>query len=84
MGEGVKTLKGYIDSDCDIPLCFRSREAVVDRGRLTLYTLMEKPKEGDPYLNIRPLTEPNPLDESCEPVQVLVRQHLEDEVVDKI
>lgn len=82
MRNKIKKLRDYIDSNYDDPLCFQSAVALTKRGRLNFYTLMEKPEQGNPYLHIRPLEEPDPFDKTHEPVRVFVKHHLDDKVVE--
>ena len=77
MGE-VRTVRDYLYSDVEISPCFES-PVKINGGGCMFYVIHQKPKKEDPYLSIRPLQKPD--SEPSEPVEVLLRQHLEDVVV---
>lgn len=77
MGEEIRIVRDYLYSDVEISPCFESSVKINDRGCM-FYVIHQKPKKESPYLSIRPLQKPD--SEPSEPVEVLLRQHLEDAV----
>jgi len=83
MGE-IRTVRDYLDSDIEVSPFFESPVKINSNGCM-FYSIHRKPNENSPraYLCVRPIRDiDDPFSEKeFEPVEVLLRQHLEDIVV---